>query len=101
MAQAPLKICPGCRRAYTREKRCEACAKIPRQRSVSSNRPGDPFYSCARWRKLRRMYLAAHPLCVDCERIGRTEPATEVHHVLARIDHPHLVVCLGQLGSEV
>ena len=26
-------------------------------------------------------YLSAHPLCEDCEQVGRTTPATEVHHI--------------------
>jgi 5-methylcytosine-specific restriction protein A len=34
----------------------------------------------ARWRRYRRSYLAAHPLCVRCLAEGRVEPATVVHH---------------------
>lgn len=33
--------------------------------------------SCARWRRLRALVLAAHPLCARC---GRS--ASEVHHVV-------------------
>ncbi len=36
----------------------------------------------ARWRKLRRAVLAAHPLCVRCEREGRITGACEVHHAV-------------------
>lgn len=34
-----------------------------------------------RWRRLRRAYLAQHPLCEDCLLDDRTTIATEVHHV--------------------
>ena len=34
-----------------------------------------------RWRKARAAYLSEHPLCVACEREGRTEPATVVDHI--------------------
>lgn len=35
----------------------------------------------ARWQRYRRTFLAAHPLCVFCLRMGRTEPATVVDHI--------------------
>jgi 5-methylcytosine-specific restriction protein A len=34
------------------------------------------------WRKIRAAYLAAHPLCEQCQRAGRLTPAKEVHHIL-------------------
>jgi 5-methylcytosine-specific restriction protein A len=34
----------------------------------------------ARWRKLREMHLAKEPLCRRCGEVGRTTPATVVHH---------------------
>lgn len=36
----------------------------------------------AAWRKIRAHYLAAHPLCEDCQQQGRSTPAAEVHHIL-------------------
>lgn len=36
----------------------------------------------SRWRKARETYLRKHPLCVDCERLGRTTPATVVDHIV-------------------
>ena len=33
-----------------------------------------------RWRRARLLYLTAHPLCVMCEQLGRTNPATVVDH---------------------
>ena len=35
----------------------------------------------ARWQKYRGFYLASHPLCVQCEKENRTEPATVVDHI--------------------
>ena len=39
------------------------------------------WYAHSRWRKFRRVYLAQHPLCVECERQGKTTPATDVDHI--------------------
>uniref|UniRef100_A0AAU8BVA2 HNH endonuclease n=1 Tax=Xanthomonas phage MK21 TaxID=3148942 RepID=A0AAU8BVA2_9CAUD len=36
----------------------------------------------ARWREYRQRYLMQHPLCVYCEREGRTTAATVVDHIL-------------------
>lgn len=35
------------------------------------------------WRKVRAVYLASHPLCVDCQAKGLLTPALHVDHVLA------------------
>ena len=35
-----------------------------------------------RWQRNRLMYLARHPLCADCFALGRTNAATDVHHIL-------------------
>lgn len=42
-----------------------------------------PFYD-ARWRKARAAFLATHPLCERCTKMGRTTAATVVNH---RIPH--------------
>jgi len=34
-----------------------------------------------RWLRLRKEILTAHPLCQECEKEGRIEAATEVHHI--------------------
>lgn len=33
------------------------------------------------WRKLRKRFLDAHPLCEQCKANGRYTAATEVHHI--------------------
>jgi 5-methylcytosine-specific restriction enzyme A len=35
-----------------------------------------------RWGNLRRAFLASNPICARCERAGRVEPATMVHHII-------------------
>ena len=39
------------------------------------------FYSNAAWRRLRRVYLAANPLCRHCESRGIITPATDIDHI--------------------
>lgn len=34
------------------------------------------------WKRIRDAYMAAHPLCEECDLAGRITPATEVHHVI-------------------
>lgn len=46
----------------------------------------DPFYSTRAWRKVSRLYRTLHPLCEECSRVGRYEPATQVDHRTARKD---------------
>jgi len=43
-----------------------------------------------KWLRFRAAYLAAHPLCADCQQIGRIEAATEVHHLERLRDRPDL-----------
>ena len=42
----------------------------------------------ASWRKARKQYLEAHPLCVECMKEGRYVKATDVDHIVPhRGDH--------------
>jgi 5-methylcytosine-specific restriction protein A len=50
------------------------------------------FYKSPPWRKLRAAFLAAFPLCHDCDARGRTEAARHVHHVKDRKAHPDLAL---------
>ena len=34
-----------------------------------------------RWAQLRKQILSAHPICQECQKAGRLQAATEVHHV--------------------
>ena len=46
-----------------------------------SNKNYHKLLGHSRWRELRARYLAAHPLCEECERAGKTTLATCVHHL--------------------
>lgn len=35
-----------------------------------------------RWQRYRLIFLAEHPLCVECERAGKVEAATVVDHIV-------------------
>ena len=45
------------------------------------HRPWKPWYSLARWRRLRSAQLAAEPLCGTCAARGLVVPATVADHV--------------------
>ena len=69
-----------------------------RRRSI-----GEGFYAVARWRNLRKWYLARHPLCADPHgdhaRDGRREPANEVHHLQSRAARPDLELVAANLQA--
>lgn len=72
---------PGCS-ALSDGPYCEQHAKQA-QHDYNSSRAADTYKVYGRrWRKIRKAFLAAHPLCEMCKRNGRTVPAEEVHHVL-------------------
>lgn len=33
------------------------------------------------WRRIRDGFIAVHPLCERCKRLGKLTPAEEVHHI--------------------
>ena len=35
-----------------------------------------------KWRKDRELFLAKHPYCAECEKMGRTAAATVVDHII-------------------
>jgi len=40
------------------------------------------WYKSPRWLKIRKLYLAQNPLCAECEKLGRTVPATILDHII-------------------
>ena len=97
MPARPLQLCRQCGcRTLTRERggRCEAHR---RELEREGNKAGDPdrkatkrFYAGLRWRKLRQWILEMRPLCAECERAGVLRPATEVDHVIPRLEREDL-----------
>lgn len=78
MSKCPAKPCryPGCPQ-LTHERYCSVHAKVETaryrkyQRDPKINRRYDKA-----WKQVRKRYLAAHPLCEDCQKAGRVTPAS-------------------------
>lgn len=72
MPTSPGTFRPAHAEQATRAARKEADARRPsaRERGYDS-----------RWEKARLGYLRNHPLCVECGKTDRTEPATVVDHI--------------------
>jgi len=87
----PVKAPTACNRSgckgLVRDGVCSACGprrrhserEYDRQRGSASARGYD-----RRWQKLRKMFLAANPLCVECQAEGRTVAATDVDHIVPK-----------------
>lgn len=52
-----------------------------------------------RWQKLRASYMAAHPVCEQCEKNGKTTLAKVVHHVVP-IEDAKNVALMEQLAFD-
>lgn len=75
------------------EKRCNHCnppahAQTTKQRGYGHD-----------WRKLSEYKRALDPLCEHCMSRGKTEPATEVHHIIPIARSPGLRLVLDNLMS--
>lgn len=78
MPMKPKKPCkhPGCP-LLTDHSYCEFHAKLyADDRTGASDRGYD-----SRWRKARKQFLNAYPICKHCEKKGKITPATVVDHV--------------------
>jgi 5-methylcytosine-specific restriction enzyme A len=42
---------------------------------------GPRLYDTARWRALRKLYFKRHPLCRDCQLLGRVTAASHLDHI--------------------
>lgn len=80
MSQPPLRFCatPGCA-ARVPKGHCAAHAQMREQ-----GRPNFDvrrLYRTRRWIRLRASVLQEQPFCVDCSKLNRLEPSTDVDHV--------------------
>jgi 5-methylcytosine-specific restriction protein A len=83
MPLKPKRPCsyPGCPN-LTAERFCEEHAKKESQRYERYDRDPDKKKRYDRsWRRIRDQHLAEHPLCEQCEKVGKITPAREVHHI--------------------
>jgi 5-methylcytosine-specific restriction enzyme A len=53
--------------------------EIDQRRGSAAHRGYD-----ARWRAARKRFLVNHPLCAECERVGKLIAATIVDHIIPR-----------------
>lgn len=87
MASGPSHFCayPACTAIVSGRARCDkhATKRNERPRLSAQERGYD-----GRWQRVRAQYIAAHPLCMDCEKQGRTTPAVDVHHIEKISDAP-------------
>jgi len=79
MPRKPMKPCkhPGCP-LLTATKYCDVHAKQHAATVLSST---DKGYD-GRWRKAKKKYLEAQPLCVRCMQVGALTRATVVDHII-------------------
>ncbi len=86
LPRKPKKPCryPGCARLVEADE--SYCLEHKRLAAQQYERYGRPEENKKRygyrWRKIRALFLAAHPLCEMCRKAGRFTEATEVHHIL-------------------
>jgi 5-methylcytosine-specific restriction protein A len=81
MPRKPLKPCkhPGCPE-LTENRFCKKHRNIYERKSANAR-----GYD-SRWRKSRKRFLNANPLCVECLKVDRLVEATVVDHII-----PHRV----------
>lgn len=86
-AKKPLESITFCKSLFIGEnfmpKRVSCHKPAKTQGKAHQKRRGS---ACARgydrhWQRFRLWYLRAHPLCEECLRQGRTEPARDVDHI--------------------
>ncbi len=88
MPRMPKKPCafPGCPN-LTDGTYCEEHKKIIAQQYEKNGRDKKHGKRYGKnWQRIRRAYVAAHPLCERCAAQGRYVPVEEVHHVVPLAD---------------
>ena len=53
---------------------------IPKARNGLAERPYDPFYHTARWKRASLAFIADNPLCADCQKVGKLTAANVTDH---------------------
>lgn len=78
MPRKPKKPCkhPGCPQ-LTNDHYCDQHAKL----HINDREKAFERGYNSRWQKASKRFLAKHPVCVRCERIGKLTPATVVDHI--------------------
>ena len=88
MPRKPKRPCtyPGCGR-LTDDRYCEEHRQVAgRQYNKYQRDPNTSQRYGRAWRRIRELYIQAHPICEQCEKEGRLTLAEEVHHILPLTD---------------
>ena len=82
MALKSLKPCkfPGCVEVTRDGCYCTEHKSVVAREYDRTHR--NPKHYDHRWRKIRNLYFAKHPLCESCLERGFHVPADEVHHII-------------------
>ena len=82
MPYSPSRPCrhPGC--PNVTKDRNGYCEKHTKDVKEKWNQQYHHWYMGKAWRKLRAWHLNEHPLCIMCEREGRTAAGVEVDHII-------------------
>lgn len=83
MPRKPKRPCsyPGCPELVD-GRFCEKHAKQESRRYEKYDRDSEKRKRYGRrWKRIRDRYIAAHPLCERCEKLGSVNVAEEVHHI--------------------
>ena len=85
----PVRAPSACKRSgcagHVRNGVCSQCGSLKRATNAAHDETRgnntERGYD-GNWRKVRAMFLRAHPLCQDCQAAGRVTMASEVHHLI-------------------
>jgi len=80
LVEYPDRYCEKHKRERNRSRR-----EYDKERGTAAQRGYD-----ARWRKVRKRFLAENPLCTECMKEGRLTPATVVDHIVPHKGDPEL-----------
>lgn len=80
MPTAPPRVCPLCRGAHQHGEVCPLRQQQKRDQDRRRPKAIQAMYG-ADWRVARAIYLASHPLCIECQTEGRMTPSTVVDHI--------------------
>jgi 5-methylcytosine-specific restriction protein A len=84
MPRKPKRPCsyPGCPR-LTDGRYCDEHQKLTdKQYNKYQRNPEHRKRYGRAWKRIRDRYIKAHPLCEECFKYNRLNPAEEVHHII-------------------
>ena len=84
-AKRPCKY-PGCPNLTDRDYCAEHISQARYEYEHYRRDPETKKRYGSQWRKIRALYVKAHPLCEECLKHGRTIPVEQVHHIVPLSD---------------